>query len=200
MTESIAADPEFDDYDELPVRPRPSYLTPLTAALMALILGGVGFYVGIRVEKSNAAGTAGGGAAPAFGRALSGAAGGGGTGRNSAAGFPGGFGGAGGIAGTVASIDGKTIYVKETGGNTIKVKLSSATSISKSETVSRRKLYPGDQVVVTGRTGTNGAVSATSVTDSGAGSTSSTASATSSSSGSSGGSGSAAISSLFGGG
>ena len=54
----------FDDYDDgfdevLPARPRARYLTPLTALLMALILGGVGFYVGIRVEKSQGASTGG---------------------------------------------------------------------------------------------------------------------------------------------
>src|ERR1700742_3730383 len=73
--QQFAAEP-YDDYDDgfddvLPVRPRASYLTPLTALLMALILGGVGFYVGIRVEKSEGSSGAGGatGLARAFSRA-----------------------------------------------------------------------------------------------------------------------------------
>jgi hypothetical protein len=66
---------QFDDYDDgfadtLPVRPRARYLTPVTALLMALILGGVGFYVGIRVEKSQSSSSAGVGRASAFARAF----------------------------------------------------------------------------------------------------------------------------------
>src|SRR5580692_7074991 len=68
--QQMPAEPFDDDYDDngfdevLPVRPRAQYLTPLTALLMALILGGVGFYVGIRVEKSQNSST--GGATSAF--------------------------------------------------------------------------------------------------------------------------------------
>ena len=156
--QQFAAEP-YDDYDDgfddaLPVRPRASYLTPLTALLMALILGGVGFYVGIRVEKSQsssscrrvlgtcaglrrgAGGLAGGsskpaaraGPAPAASRRVS---------RRPGSAAP------GGTVGSVSSVSGNTLYVKETSGNTVKVKLSSATKISKSETVSRKKVYPG---------------------------------------------------------
>lgn len=223
--QQLATEP-YDDYDDgfdevLPVRPRASYLTPLTALLMALILGGVGFYVGIRVEKSQTSSAASG--ATVFGRAFAGGASGvaGSSSKtgSSRAGFAGasglaarfgagGFGAGGGTTGSVSSVDGNTIYVKETGGNTVKVKLSSATKISKSEGVSRKKLYPGDQVSIAGSTASNGTVSATSVTDSGTSSTSSStgsgASSTSSSTGSSSTSSStnsaSAIKSLFGGG
>lgn len=208
----LAAEP-YDDYDDgfddaLPVRPRASYLTPLTALLMALILGGVGFYVGIRVEKSQSSGTAGGssGLARAFAGA-GGLAGGtsktGGSSKTGASGFAsrfaaGGFGAGAGTVGSVSSVSGNTLYVKETSGNTVKVKLSSATKISKSETVSRRKVYPGDEITVQGGSSSNGTVHATSVTDSGASSASS-----STGSGSTTGStsnSSSAIGSLFGGG
>jgi Domain of unknown function (DUF5666) len=206
-----AAEP-FDDYDDgfdevLPARPRASYLTPLTALLMALILGGVGFYVGIRVEKSQT--TSGGGSSSQFGRVLSGlTAGTGKSGASRTGGQTGagsfasrfaaaGFGG--GTVGSVSSVAGNTIYVKETSGNTVKVKLSSATKISKSESVSRKKLYPGDQVVVAGSASSNGTVHATSVTDSGAASTGSSSGAPASSSGSTSNAASA-IKSLFGGG
>src|SRR5579875_469946 len=173
----------FEDYDDgyaeaLPVRPRAQYLTPVTALLMALILGGVGFYVGIRVEKSD---TAGGSGASAFARNFAAATGSSGssskasgssrTGFSGGAGlasrFAGAFGGAGGgTIGSVSSVDGNTIYVKETSGNTVKVKLSRATTISKRESVSRKKLYPGDQVVIAGSATSNGTVQATAVTDS----------------------------------
>ena len=59
----------------------------------------------------------------------------------------------------------------ETSGNTVKVKLSGATTITKSETV-KHKLFPGDEVVIAGAKGSKGTVAATSVTDSGARSTS----------------------------
>jgi hypothetical protein len=200
----------FDDYDDgfdevLPARPRASYLTPLTALLMALILGGVGFYVGIRVEKSQT--TSGSGSSSQFGGVLSGLTAG--TGKSGSASRTGGlsgagsfasrFAGGGGTVGSVSSVDGNTIYVKETSGNTVKVKLSSATQISKSESVSRKKLYPGDQVVVAGSASSSGTVHATSVTDSGAASTSSSGGSSASTSGSTS-SAASAIKSLFGGG
>jgi Domain of unknown function (DUF5666) len=219
MPESaLAADDLDHEYDDaLPQRPRARYLTPLTALLMALILGGVGFYVGIRVEKSKAS-TSGGGSA--FARAFSGAGGAGGTGAggagstSSATGAAGsrassfasrfgagGFAGGGGNAtiGSISSIKGNTIYVTETSGNTVKVKVSGATKISKSETVKPKKLYPGDQVVIAGAKGSSGTISATSVTDSGASSTGNSSS-TGSSSSSSTSDARSAISSLFGGG
>jgi hypothetical protein len=213
--QQLAAEP-YDDYDngfddDLPVRARASYLTPLTALLMALVLGGVGFYVGIRVEKSQSSSSTASGAS-AFARAFGGGAGtAGATGSTSKAGSSsstgagsfasrfaaGGLGGAaGGTVGSVSSISGNTVYVKETSGNTVKVKLSSATKISKSESVSRKKLYPGDGVTVVGSASSNGTVHATSVTDSGASSTSSSPAASSSSTSNS----TSAIGSLFGGG
>lgn len=219
--QQFAAEP-YDDYDDgfdddMPVRPRASYLTPLTALLMALILGGVGFYVGIRVEKSqDSSGTGGSSLARAFSGAsgFAGAAGGtsktGATSRTGATGTAGagsfasrfaagGFGGAaGGTVGSVSSVSGNTLYVKETNGNTVKVKLTGATKLSKSETVSRKKVYPGDEVVVAGNASSNGTVNATSVTDSGASSTSSSGSSGTGSSSTS--SSSSAIGSLFGGG
>jgi hypothetical protein len=209
MTESIPADVEFED--ELPARRRIKFLTPWTAALMALILGGVGFYVGVRVEKSK---TTSSGGSSAFARALSGLGTAGtsrtsgrtGTGASSFASrfgggaFPGG-GGAGATIGSISSIDGNTIYVTSTSGNTVKVKLSAGTTITKSESVSKKKLFPGDEIVVQGSTGSKGTVTATSVTDSGARSSGTGSGTSSASTGStSGGTASSAISSLFGGG
>jgi hypothetical protein len=218
--QQFAAEPyDDDDFDDvLPVRPRASYLTPLTALLMALILGGVGFYVGIRVEKSKSSSSTGGTSAftRAFSAGTAGATGstgkgktgsGSGTGATGAGSFAsrfaaGGLGGAaGGTVGSVSSVSGNTIYVNETSGNTVKVKLSSATKISKSESVSRKKVYPGDALVVDGSASSNGTVHATSVTDSGPSSTGASSTGASSTSGSSSTSNStSAIGSLFGGG
>jgi membrane protein implicated in regulation of membrane protease activity len=192
---------DFEDYEDegfgetLPVRQRRPFLTKWTALLMALVLGAVGFYVGVRVEKSKTTSTSSGGAS-ALARAFAGTGGTSTTPSTSGTGggFPGGgaFGGATSNAtiGSVSSVKGDTLYVTETSGNTVKVKLSGSTSVTKSESASKSKIYPGDEVVITGSS-SKGTVKATKVTDSGA---SSTGSNSTSSTGSS-----SAVSSLFGG-
>jgi hypothetical protein len=210
----------WDGYDErdmeasLPGRPRRQFFNRWTAALFALLLGGVGFYVGIRVEKTQlsnssassrlAAAEAGTGATGATGRAGAGAgrAGGG------AGGFAGAFGGGGSASiGTVANVNGNTIYVTETSGNTIKVKLTGSTKITKSQSVGKNKINPGDSVVIAGVKGSNGTISAATVSDQGVRSTgfggsgsSGSGSSGSGSSGSGSTSAGSAVSSLFGGG
>ena len=204
-------DYQDDDTAQLPGRPRRRWWGRGTALLLALLLGAIGFYVGVRVEKgqlasSTSTGSSSGLAALAsrFGRgtAASGASGAasassaGGTSRFGAGGaaslFGGGSGG-GASFGTVSSVNGNTIYVQTSTGNVIKVTLSSATKVTKSQGVSKKALRPGDTVVVAGVKGSNGAISATSVSDSGSRSTSTGSSSSSSSS-----SGSSAVSSLFG--
>lgn len=198
-----------DDFEgEMPSRPRRRFLTRWSALLFAIVLGAVGFFIGVRVEKGqlgssttgslsglasrfSAASTAGAGRFARSGRSgfpsTRGFAGGG---------FPGGFGG--GTVGTVSSIDGNTLYVEETGGNTVKVKLSSVTKITKDESVGRNKIYPGDSVTISGSSGSKGTITATALTDSGS-SGSSTSSSGSSTSSSSGTTGSSGVGSLFGG-
>jgi hypothetical protein len=194
--------------DELPQRPRRRFLTPWSALLFAIVVGAVGFYVGIRVEKGQLASSSGtSGLASALASRFGVAAGASSTvartggaagvsglaGRGGLAGFAG-FGGAGGSTiGTVSSVNGSTLYVTETSGDTVKVRLSSATKITKDESVSRSKVYPGDSVVIGGVAASKGTISATTLTDSGVRFTGSTASGSSSSSGNS------AVSSLFGG-
>ena len=205
-------DPALDEYEyeddgfsdtALPVRPKRPFLTKWSAALMALMLGAVGFFVGVRVEKGKIPSTSGAGSA--FASALSGASktGKGGTGAagSFASRFAGGAGGAGGFGGaagndtigSVASVNGKTIYVTETSGDTVKVKLSGQTTITKSESVSSSKVFPGDEVVVAGTKGSGGTVTATTLTDSGARATGGTSSGSTT-----GGSSSSVVSSLFG--
>jgi len=151
---------------------------------------GAGAGVGAGAGATAAAGaTSNAAATGSSGAAASGASGAGGfAGRFGAL-----FGGGGaGTVGTVSSVDGNTIYVTETSGDTVKVKLSSVTKITKSEPVSKAKVNPGDSVVIAGVPAKNGTVTATTVTDSGDRSTGSTSTGSSSSS-----SGSSAISSLF---
>jgi Domain of unknown function (DUF5666) len=157
---------------------------------------------------SAAGGSAAGGSA-ASGSAAGGSAAGGSAAGGSAAGAPGSTGAAGFAArfgagnatfGTVASVNGTTLTLTEASGDTVKVKLSSATKISKTETAKRSQIHPGDTITVSGVTGKSGTVSAATVTDSGARTTaSSTGAGGSSSAGGSSGGGSS-VSSLFSGG
>jgi hypothetical protein len=226
---------DWDSYAEgteepaLPGRPRRQWFNKKTAAVFAVLLGAIGFYAGVRVEKSQmsssstatgalasrlaAAGRSGatgtGGATARGGAATSGATGrtgaAGGTGLRGLFGGGGGFAGAGGAGatlGTVSSINGDTLYITETSGNTVKVTLSSATKVSKNVTVGKDAVRPGDTVVVAGAKDSNGTVSATTLNDTGAGfgGAGGGGGGGSSSSGSSGSSASSAVNSLFGGG
>jgi hypothetical protein len=211
---------KYEDDDDagaqrLPGRPRRQFLTWASAALCAVVLCAVGFYAGVRVEKgqvsssstttlgatgagARAAGTgatAGRGATGSGARATGAASlfGGGG---DAVAGAGGAFGAGNSTIGTVSSIDGSSLYVTDTSGNTVKVTLSSASKISRSVNVSKSAIRPGDTVVVRGLKSSDGTVSATTVSDTGA-AASGFGGSGSSSSGSS--SASSAASSLFGG-
>jgi hypothetical protein len=139
-----------------------------SAALGAVVVCAAGFLAGIEIEKSQVSGTASAATVPA------GNAGSAATGAGTRAGFGLSGGGAGGGGtgaasfGTVSSVDGNTIYVLQASGNTVKVTLSSATKITKSQSTSKSSLHPGDALVIQGATGKNGALAATSVSDSGA--------------------------------
>jgi hypothetical protein len=199
-------DQEFEE--ELSRRPRRNYFNRWSALLLAVILAGIGFYAGIRVEKNQLASSSTTGAASALSRfaglgssstsgssarSLFGGSGGGGFASRFGAGGLAGLAGGNDTIGTVSSVNGNTIYVTDTSGNTVKVKLSGSTKITKTESVSKGKVYPGDSVVIGGVKGSNGTVTATTLSDSGSrAATSGTSGASSSSSGAS------AVSSLFG--
>ena len=169
--------------------------TGARAAALAALAGRSGA-TGSGASGSGASGASGSGAS---GSGASGAAGGGG--------FAGGFGGAGGAGGanasfgTVASVNGKTILVTDTSGNTVKVKVASSTKITKNQSVSRHAIRPGDTIIVTGVSGSGGTTTAATITDSGnrsggSGSGSGSSGGSGSGSGSSGG-GNSAVGSLF---
>jgi hypothetical protein len=206
----------YEDTFTLPGRPRRRLWGPASAALIAALVGAIGFYSGVRVEKGQVSGTAGSaagsgrtpaagtragaaGAAGFRGLAAGGGAGVAGLGGGAGPGGGGGPGGGNSSFGTVSTITGKTLYVTDASGNTIKVNLSSATKITKSLGVAKSAVRPGDTVVVQGLKGSGGSVQATSVNDAGARGGSSGAPGGSSSSGS-GSSARSAVNSLFGGG
>ena len=176
------------------------------AAGSGTAIGSAGGRAGASAAGASAAGasaagaSAGAGAAGASGTGASGA-GASGTGGGSAAAAPGaagfapGFGGGNATFGTVASINGQTLALTEASGDTVKVRLNSATKISKTESAKRSQIHPGDTITVSGVTSKQGTVSAATVTDSGTRTTGSTSAAASGSS-----SGGSAVSSLFSGG
>jgi hypothetical protein len=177
-------------------RPRRRIFGRSGAVLLALVLGVVGFYAGIRVEKGQLSGSTSPSLSLPSSSSTSGAAGSSSrTTGTSRSGFPGagGFGGGNTSIGTVSSVKGKTIYMTDTSGNTLKVALSSVTKITKSLHVARKAVRPGDSVVIQGAKSNNGTLRATSVADSGA-STTATASTSSSNSSNASGPG---VSSLF---
>jgi hypothetical protein len=207
-----------DDSGSLPRRPRRHFLNRWTLVLSAAVACAAGFYGGVRIEKGQLSGSAtatpaasglaalagrlragagatGAGATGAAAGGAAGAAGGAGAGAAGAAGAGGAAGAAGGAGasfGTITSVRGGTFYITESTGNTVKVKLSSATKVTKSLSVRRGSLHPGDTVVIRGVSNSSGTLVAATVSDSGSGSASGRAGA--SGSGSSGGGG---LSSLF---
>ncbi|HEY3772892.1 MAG TPA: DUF5666 domain-containing protein [Solirubrobacteraceae bacterium] len=204
--------PELDDFtqDQLPGRPRRKLMTKLTVPLLALLLVAAGFLGGIELEKSRGSGSSTTGLASSsatsslrarFASGFPGAGGSSSSTRRSGAsaggfpgggaGFPGGFAGAGGgTTGTISSISGDSVVLKTTSGNSIKVTLTSATTLKKDLHVKRNAIRPGDTITVTGITAKNGSMKASSISDSGASTSSSSSSGSSSSSSTSTSSGS----------
>lgn len=192
-------DAEWEEPEEMPARPRRKLLTPLPVALLAVLTAALGFWVGVKVQK-NQGSSAGGSSslASAFAGLRAGASTGKGkSSTGSSSGVPSGFPGAGGVAGGAGSsnvttgevtyVDGHTIYVSNSDGNTVKVLAGEGTTITETVTTHVHSIHPGDTVVVQGSKGSNGEVDATSMslsssTSSGSGTSSSSSGATSASS------------------
>jgi len=195
----------------LPRRPRRRLLgaggNPLALVLLGVLLAACGFIGGVLIEKgetssSSSSGSAAAGLASRF-RALRGAAGAGagaaGTGSTAASSAAAGF--TRPTAGTVAYLAGKTLYVTNTEGNTIKVTTSAATTVTKTVKATVKSIHPGETVTITGETGSGGSVSAESISvgSSGGGLAALFGGGAASSGSSSRGSSSAGSPSLFGG-
>jgi uncharacterized membrane protein len=166
------------DTEVLPIRRRPG-LSVLTAVLALAVVAAGAFVGGVEVQKrsggsfgssSSSAGAAGsgraalasgGGGARFGGRARGGGfAGGGGAGGFS---FGGGAGGSATV-GLVTLIKGRTLYVTDFTGNTVKVTAPPGVRVSKTVATSIGGIHPGDSVVVRGTKQKNGTTKASSVT------------------------------------
>jgi hypothetical protein len=140
--------------DPIPVRPRARPVTPVRVALCAVLLLAAGFIGGVEVQKRSGGSSA---SPSAF------------AGRFSAAGATRGGGAAsdpssGATVGQVANKRGKTLYVTESGGTTVKVRTTSSTKVTRTAVSHVRAVHPGDTVVVEGSTSASGTVKAARVT------------------------------------
>lgn len=156
--------------EELPPRPRNRLFAPLPLALIAVLIAATGFLGGVLVQKGSEGGSAAGappGGLPSF--LSEGAAGGSGAGGSAGlpAGFPGASSGAA-VSGTVSSVDGRTIYVKDSGGATVAVRVEDGSKVSRDSNVGVKRIRPGDSVVVQGsKNGSTVKASSISATESG---------------------------------
>jgi hypothetical protein len=160
-------DDEPEQEDELPPRPRNSFLRPLPMALLAILVAAAGFLGGVLVQKGSGEGASAGGGLPAF---LSAKAGSGSGSEAGAAQLPFAAAGASGsaVTGTVTSVEGKTIYVKDSEGNTVAVKAEDGSTVSRDSNVGVKTIHPGDSVVVQGsKNGSTVKASSISATEAG---------------------------------
>jgi hypothetical protein len=161
-----------DDWDPapteaaLPPRRRRRLVTPASAVLAAVLIAALGFVGGVEVQKGQAddGGSGTSGAAPA---AL-GAGGAGAAGAAGATGARGGLAGRGGAQGnatigSVANKRGSTLYVKDSDGNTVRVKTTSHSKINRTATASAGAIHPGDTVIVQGTKSSSGTITATQI-------------------------------------
>jgi hypothetical protein len=146
-------------------------LPRITVILGVGLLAAATFLGGIEAQKQwgDSSSSSGSGRFGAFaganGAARTGANGAGGAqGAQGAQGGAGGFLGRGGgfTTGTVKLVQGSTIYVTTTDGNTVKVTVPSSATISKSVTEKVSGIHPGDTVTAIGTT-SNGVVKAATV-------------------------------------
>jgi hypothetical protein len=159
----------YPELDELPPRPRRKLLTPVTVLLLVVLFAAAGFVGGVLVQKGQGSSTTatGAGFASRFGAAATGSSGASGAATGFRGLFGGGAGGGGATIGTVSSIDGSTLYVTATSGNTVAVTTTHESKITKDESVGANAIHPGDSVVVEGIAGSKGTITASSVSDSG---------------------------------
>lgn len=134
----------------------------VTSGLVLVIVAGLGFFLGVKLDKESGGGAGG---APTGLRNLL-----------ARGGLPDGAGGgladAGGgnapTTGTVKLVDGDTLYVTTSSGEIVKVKTTSSTAITRTDEAEVSDVRPGDSVTVTGGSGDGGGtVTASRIEDNG---------------------------------
>lgn len=122
--------------EEIPPRPRNRLLAPLPLALIAVLIAATGFLGGVLVQK----GSEGGGATTSLPAGIP---------TDLPTSFPSGNSSAA-VSGTVSSVNRHTIYVKDSGGTTVAVRVEDGSKVSRDSNVGVKKIRPGDSVVVQG--------------------------------------------------
>jgi hypothetical protein len=166
---------EFDEDSPLPPR-KPKAFTRTSLVLTFVLVLGVGFAVGARVQKSQAPAVAaspltatraartgtGTGATTGTGSG-SGAGFGAGAGASGGAGGAGGAGGGGNTVGSVKLVDGGSVYIQTTAGDVIKVTPGAGASVLVSKAGTVADFKPGDTIIVQGTADADGNIAATSI-------------------------------------
>jgi hypothetical protein len=157
--------------EELPPRPRNRLLAPLPLALIAVLIAATGFRGGVLVQMGREGGGPAAGAPPGGLPSFLSEGAAGGSGAEGSGGLPTGFPGSSSgaaVSGTVSSVDGRTIYVKDSGGTTVAVRVEDGSKISRDSNVGVKKIRPGDSVEVQGsKHGSTVKASSISATESG---------------------------------
>ncbi len=122
--------------EELPPRPRNRLLAPLPLALIAVLIAATGFLGGVLVQKGSEGGVATAGLPVGIPTDLP-------------TSFPSGNSSAA-VSGTVSSVNGHTIYVKDSGGTTVAVRAEDGSKVSRDSNVGVKKIRPGNSVVAQG--------------------------------------------------
>lgn len=154
-----------DDFEELAPRPRRRLLAPVPLALLGVLLIACGFIAGVLIEKGqvSSSSSTGGAASLASRFAALRSASSGASGAPAGGALAGGGIGAGATVGQVAYIDGSTLYVTGTEGNTVKVRTSAGSTVTKTVKAEVKSIRPGETVIITGATDARGAIDAASI-------------------------------------
>jgi hypothetical protein len=159
--EDESLEDELMDDEPIAPRPRGRLLRPLPLVLMAVTIAAAGFLGGVLAQKGSE-GASGAGEFPGLAEAKGGAATGLPTGGEA------GDSGSSAVTGTVTSVEGHTIYVKESAGTVVAVKAGDGSTVTRDSSVSAKKVHPGDTVVVEGsKRGSTVRASSISATESG---------------------------------
>jgi hypothetical protein len=150
----------IDLEEELPRRERRRLVTPAGIAAGVVAVAALGFLGGVQVQKSRGSST------PAAGRLAGGFPGA--AGARTGGGGAGGAGGGGqqqanATVGQVSSVDGKTIYVDDSSGNTVRIRLGKGGKVTRTAVSGVSAVHPGDTVVVQGEAASSGTVVASSI-------------------------------------
>lgn len=162
---------------ELPGRPRRRLFGVGASrgpiALIGALLIAVGFIAGVQAQKGDTSSSSSGAGAASFasrfaalgkGTSSTGTRSGAGSSAGTTGAVPGTAGdGSQPTTGTVAYLEGSTLYVTNSEGNTVKVNTSSATTVTKTVKTKIKRIFPGETVTVTGATSAGGAVKAESI-------------------------------------